>query len=68
MNNDTITFVMEAVAMVAEHGWKLLPQVMIVEHYMRTCDTKIFVYSTSLILNQASFYITLIGLKKSVTG
>ena len=68
MNDDTITFVMEAVAMVAEHGWKLLPQVMIVEHYMRTCDTEVFVYSTSLILNQASFYITLIELKKSDTG
>ena len=54
--------------MVAEYGWKLLPQVMIVEHHVRTCDTEIFVYSTSLILNQASFYITLIGLKKSVTG
>jgi len=27
MSDDVITFVVEAVAMVAEHGWKLLPQV-----------------------------------------
>ena len=27
MNDDVIMFVVEAVAMVAEHGWKVLPQV-----------------------------------------
>lgn len=29
MNDDTIMFVVEAVAMVAEHGWKVLPQYII---------------------------------------
>ena len=54
MSDDTITFVIEAVAMVAEHGWKLLPQVMFVAHHVRLYDTENFVYSTSLILSQAS--------------
>lgn len=35
MSDDIITFVVEAVAMVAEHGWKLLPQVMLVAYHMR---------------------------------
>jgi len=29
MSDDAIMFVVEAVAMVAEHGWKLLPQVIV---------------------------------------
>ena len=39
MNDDVITFVVEAVAMVAEHGWKILPQVMIVVDHVTSCDT-----------------------------
>ena len=39
MNDDVITFVVEAVAMVAEHGWKILPQVTIAVDHVTSCDT-----------------------------
>lgn len=39
MNDDVIKFVVEAVAMVAEHGWKVLPQVMIIADHVTSCDT-----------------------------
>ena len=44
MNDDTIMFVVEAVAMVAEHGWKVLPQVMIIVDHVRSCDAEIYYF------------------------
>ena len=41
MNDDAIMFVVEAVAMVAEHGWKVLPQVIIVMDHVTSCDTAV---------------------------
>lgn len=67
MNDDVIMFVVEAVAMVAEHGWKLLPQVSVVTHHVRSCDI-VTIDSTPLILNLASFYIMNIEHKKNVIG
>lgn len=39
MNDDVIKFIVEAVAMVAEHGWKVLPQVMIIANHVTSYDT-----------------------------
>lgn len=67
MSDDFVTFVVEAVAMVAEYGWKLLPQVKYCEinHVIMEISP---INSTSLIQNLASSYTIIIGLKKSVSG